>query len=317
MRRLWIHLAMVASVVWVAGAQDVAGTPAGAVPYTLTVGVNEVSVMFQAADFKGVPIGDLTLGDVRVLDNGKLQRQIVSFQAYRDLPIRVGVLLDTSRSVLEDLRRNQGISIEYVRQFLRKQVGERAGDEAFVMRFDFDAKVVEEWTDDGDRLAASIRDVGADRESRLGGTAMFDAVFKACRDEFGKLDNVAAGNFLLLFSDGLDNASHARIEDDVEMCQRTNTAIYVFSGASKSMFIEGQKTLSDLAEETGGRIYFEQSGSGIHDDLRAIEANLRSQYRLVYKPAKLKADGAFHRIKLDSPSRGGVITARSGYYAPR
>jgi len=289
----------------------------GAGPYTLKVGVNEVSLPFHVADFHGTAIGDLTLGDLRLLDNGKGPKQIVAFEVYRDLPIRGGVLIDTSRSVLENLKRNQQISIDYVRQFLRKQTSDRPGDEAFVMRFDSDTKLLQDWTGDGELLAASIRNVAADHESRLGGTAIYDAVYKACRDQFGNASGIATGNFLMLFSDGLDNASHTRIEDDVDICQETNTAIYVFSGASKSMFIEGQKTLTDLAEQTGGHIFFEQSAEGIHGDLRLIEANLRSQYRLVYKPAKLKTDGSFHRIRLESPSRGGVITARSGYYATR
>jgi VWFA-related protein len=286
-------------------------------PYTMTVGVNEVSVPFHAADFHGVAIGDLTLGDLRLLDDGEAPKQIVSFEVYRDLPIRAGILIDTSRSVLENVRRNQQISMEYVRQFLRRPAGERQGDEAFVMGFDFEEKVLQDWTGDGELLTGSIRNVAADSGSRLGGTAIFDAVYKACRGQFGKVRGVATGNFLLLFSDGLDNASHARIEDDVDICQQTNTAIYVFSAAAKSMFIEGQTTLTDLAEQTGGRIFFEQSAEAVHEDLRLIEANLRTQYRLVYKPAKLKADGSFHRIELDSPDRGGVITVRSGYYAPR
>jgi len=319
MRSCWLYLAIVLSAGAV-DAQEVAA-PAVAVdrtgPYTLTVGVNEVSLTFHAADFHGMTIDDLTLGDLRVLDNGKAPKQIVSFEVYRDLPIRAGVLLDTSRSVLEDLRRNQQISMEYARQFMRKGTGERPGDEGFVMRFDSEAKVLQDWTGDGDALAASIRNVAADHESRLGGTAIYDAVYTACRDQFGKVSGIATGNFLMLFSDGLDNASHARIEDDVDICQQTNTAIYVFSGAAKSMFIEGQKTLTDLATETGGRIFFEQTGDGIRDDLRLIEANLRNQYRLVYRPVKIKADGSFHRIKLDSPNRGGVITVRSGYYASR
>jgi VWFA-related protein len=276
-----------------------------------------VSVPFHVADFHGVAIADLTLADMRITDNGKAPKQIVSFEVYRDLPIRGGVLIDTSRSVLENLRRNQQISTDYVRQFMRRTAGNGQNDEAFVMRFDFETRLVQDWTADGDVLAASIRNVAADHESRLGGTAIYDAVYTACRDQFGKVANGATGNFLLLFSDGLDNASHTRIEDDVDICQQTNTAIYIFSGAAKSMFIEGQRTLTDLAEQTGGRIFFEQTTSGVRDDLRLMEANLRTQYRLVYKPAKLKADGTFHRIKLESPSRGGVITARSGYYATR
>jgi Ca-activated chloride channel homolog len=330
MRRYWIHLVVMLSVGGIAVAQDADETAAPAVveaanssngpaagPYTLKVGVNEVSLPFHVADFHGVAIGDLTVADVRLLDNGKAPKQIVSFEVYRDLPIRGGMLIDTSRSVLENLRRNQQVSTEYVRQFLRRQTAERPGDEAFVMRFDSDTKVLQDWTGEGDLLAASIRNVALDHESRMGGTAIYDAVYKACRDQFGKMANVATGNFLLLFSDGLDNASHSRIEDDVDICQQTNTAIYVFSGAAKSMFIEGQRTLTDLAEQTGGRIFFEQNSDGVHDDLRLIEANLRTQYRMVYKPAKMKSDGSFHRIRLDSPNRGGVITARSGYYAAR
>ena len=317
MRRRWGHLAVVLSMVGGSCGAWAQVAAEGVGPYTLSVGVNEVSLMFHVADFHGAAIGDLTLGDLKVWDNGKAPKQIVSFEVYRDLPIRAGVLLDTSRSVLENLRRNQQISMEYMRQFMRKPAGDRQGDQAFVMRFDFEPKVIEDWTGDGDTLAASIRNVAADHESRLGGTAIFDAVYTACRDQFGKGSGVATGNFLLLFSDGLDNASHARIEDDVDICQQTNTAIYVFSGAAKSMFIEGQRTLTDLAEQTGGRIFFEQTGDGIRDDLRLIEANLRTQYRLVYKPAKIKADGSFHRIQLESPSRGGVITVRSGYYASR
>jgi len=285
--------------------------------YTLTVGVNEVSVPFHAADLHGVAIGDLTLGDLRLLDNGRAPNEIVSFELYRDLPIRAGILIDTSRSVLENVRRNQQISIEYVHQFLRRPTGQRLGDEVFVMGFDSEAKVLQDWTGDGELLTASLRNVAADSGSHLGGTAIFDAVYKACSGQFGKLRGVVTGNVLMLFSDGLDNASHARIEDDVDICQQTNTAIYVFSAAAKSMFIEGQTTLTQLAEQTGGRIFFEQTAEGVRDDLRLLEANLRTQYRLVYKPAKLEADGSFHRIELEIPDRGGVITVRSGYYAPQ
>jgi VWFA-related protein len=326
MRGTWIHfgvlLLAVGAGVRILNAQDTVATAgpsasvaAGTAPYTLTLGVNEVSVEFHAADLHGATINDLTLADLRVLDNGKAAKQIVSFEVYRDLPIRAGILIDTSRSVMVNLRRNEQISTDYVREFLRKPAEGRPGDQAFVMRFDFEAKVTQNWTGESDLLAASIRNVAAEHESRLGGTAIFDAVYKACRDQFGSIANVATGNFLLLFTDGLDNASHARLEDDVDMCQQANTAIYVFSAASKSMFIEGQRTLSDLSEQTGGRIFFEQTPQGVRDDLGLIEANLRSQYRLVYKPARIKADGSFHQIRLESPGKGAVITARSGYYA--
>jgi VWFA-related protein len=289
-----------------------AQTPTSAAdPYTLNVAVDEVSLTFHAADFHGIPMDDLKLDDLRILDNGKRPRQIVSFEAHQNLPVRFGILMDTSRSMLEYLRRDQAIANEYLTQLLHKQT-----DRAFLMRFDFDSKVLQDWTGDGDALTATLRNVAADHASRLGGTALFDSIYKACRDQFGTA-NPLAGNFILLFTDGIDNASHARLEDDIDICQKANVAIYIFSVEPKSLFSDGQKTLNKLATQTGGVLFFDQNRETIWNDLRVIDANLRSQYRLVYKPQHFKRDGSFHHIRLGSPARGGVITARSGYYATR
>jgi VWFA-related protein len=211
--------------------------------------------------------------------------------------------------MLGHLLRNQAIANEYITHLLRKQT-----DRAFVMGFDFESKVVQDWTTDSDALTASLRNIDTGRNSRLGGTALFDSVYKACRDQFG-IANPLAGNFILLFTDGIDNASHARLEDDIDICQKANTAIYIFNAEPKTFLSDGQKNLVTLAAQTGGVIFFDQTRETIWDDLRVIDANLRSQYRLVYKPHHFKRDGSFHRIKLDSPNRGGVITTRSGYYA--
>jgi Ca-activated chloride channel homolog len=278
-------------------------------PYTLNIAVDEVSLTFHAADFHGVPIDDLKLDDMRILDNGKKPLKIVSFDIHQNLPVRFGVLVDTSRSMLGYLRRNQAIANQYVTQLLHKQT-----DRAFVMRFDSESKVLQNWTGDSDALTASLHNVATDHASRLGGTVLFDSIYKACRDQFGTTDPLA-GNFILLFTDGIDNASHARLEDDIDICQKANTAIYIFSTEPKQIFSEGQKTLHALATQSGGVIFFDQTPESTWNDLRIIDANLRSQYRLVYKPQHFKRDGSFHRIKLDSPTRGGVITARSGYYA--
>jgi VWFA-related protein len=277
--------------------------------YTLNVAVDEVSLTFHAADFHNVPIDDLELEDLRVLDNGKPPRQIVSFEMHKNLPVHFGVLMDTSRSVLGDLRRNQAIANEYVTQLLRKQT-----DRAFIMRFDSESKVIQDWTSEIDTLTTSLNKVANGHASRLGGTALFDSIYKTCRDQFGTADTLA-GNVILLFTDGIDNASHARLADDIDICQKANTAIYIFSVDSKSIFSNGQKTLNELAKQTGGVMFFDQTRETIWNDLRIIDANLRSQYRLVYKPQHFKRDGSFHRIKLDSPTHGGVITTRSGYYA--
>jgi Ca-activated chloride channel family protein len=101
------------------------------------------------------------------------------------------------------------------------------------------------------------------------------------------------------------------------MCQRTNTAIYAFRVHPESRFSDGPKTLTQLASQTGGRVFKnEDSDKAIYDDLRTVEADLRNQYRLIYKPAELKHDGSFHRIKLKGPERVESIDVRTGYYAP-
>src|SRR5277367_4743952 len=188
-------------------------------PYTLNVAVDEVSLTFHAADFHGIPIDDLKLSDLRLLDNNKKPRQILSFEVLQNLPVHFGILVDTSRSMLGHLLRNQAIANEYITHLLRKQT-----DRAFVMGFDFNSKLVQDWTADSDALAASLRNISTGYSSRLGGTALFDSIYKACRDQFGT-DNPLAGNFILLFTDGIDNASYARQETANDICQKANTAI--------------------------------------------------------------------------------------------
>src|SRR5277367_2664674 len=133
-------------------------------PYTLNVAVDEVSLTFHAADFHGIPIDDLRLTDLRLLDNNKKPRQILSFEVHQNLPVHFGILMDTSRSMLGHFRRNQSIAGEYVTQLLRKQT-----DRAFVMRFDSESKVVQDWASDSETLTASLRNIDNYFTSRIGG----------------------------------------------------------------------------------------------------------------------------------------------------
>ena len=107
------------------------------------------------------------------------------------------------------------------------------------------------------------------------------------------------------------------MKEVVDACQRTSTAIYSFRAEPKeSLFSGSGTTLTELAAQTGGRVFHDNgSEEDIYEDLRVIEDDLRSQYRLIYKPAGLKHDGSFHRIELKAPERVDKITIRSGYYA--
>ncbi len=281
--------------------------------YTLPVSVNEVNLTFSAGDENGLPINDLQLSDLRLFDNGRKPARILSFQRRTDLQIRAGIMIDISNSMSYFLLREQRIASLLSTHILRQN-----SDQAFVMRFDFEPRVMQDWTGSSDALIASMKTVPAYPNSRLGGTAIFDSIYIACRDQFSNSPPSPTGksNFILLFTDGIDNFSHARMQDVIDICQRTHTAVYVFSMAAKPSHEPGQVVLQELAQQSGGRIFYSHDDNEDLSNLRIIEQDLRNDYILVYKPANLKPDGSFHHIKLTSPQRAAMINTRSGYYAP-
>ena len=279
-------------------------------PYTLQVPVNEIALTFHAAAHNGTPLTHLTRQDLTLTDNGRRQSQIVFLQNYDDLPIRAGFLFDTSASMMGDLAFNRAIIHAYASQLLRKGY-----DRAFVEQFDTKTLIRQDWTDSDAAIAAGAARVGntPDRYDPL--TAIFDSLYTTCRDQWQQDPKTPTGNFILLFSDGVDDASHAYLSEAVDMCQRTRTAIYAIVRGRRGQFSDGYHTLQDLTQQTGGRLFPNPRGSQILDDLRIMESEQRNQYRLVYKPTQLKTDGSFHRIRLQISVPGAHITARSGYYA--
>lgn len=280
--------------------------------YNLRVAVDEVVVSFHAADAMGAPIDDLKLNELHLLDNGKVPARILDFQLLQNLPLRAGILLDTSDSMQGHLSLNRRIALEYAQQVLRRKT-----DQAFVMDFGRTSSVLQPLTNNPAALSEAVSKMAPQGPGGIRGTAVFDAIFRGCLYEFGQAGHAASGNFILLFSDGEDNAGYISLKDAVDTCQRTNTAIYAFrpelqSGEGST----GPATLAELARETGGRVFHDDSAAGIDEGLRSIEADLRNQYRLVYKPAALKHDGSFHRIALEMPERVDSVAIRSGYYAP-
>ncbi len=294
--------------------QTSSATEQSAASFHLNVAVDEVSLTFHAADAHGLPVNDLKLGELSILDNGTAPMRVLVFQALENLPIRAGILMDISESMNANRGVDRAIAIQYVQQLLRQET-----DQAFVINFERLATIGPGWTNNPYELANGIRnrDVGESRRVHREGTAIFDTVYEACLNQFGHLENATTGNFILLFTDGEDNASRIPIEKAVDICQRANTAIYAFRPAPNFGDAAGAKMLTELTTKTGGRMFYDDdSQTEIDKNLRSIEANLRTQYRLIYGPAELKADGSFHRIELKTPPRVESVTIRSGYYSP-
>jgi VWFA-related protein len=280
--------------------------------YRFRVPVDEVVLTFHAADAQGLSVNDLKVDELRLLDNGRRPPRILDFKIQQNFPIRAGILMDSSESMSRNLAADRTIAIQYAQTLLRQQT-----DQAFVMDFGYISRVDEPWTSNPISLTAGVQKVISGGGNPLGGTAIFDTVFRACMYQFCKIDHAASGNFILLFSDGEDNASHTSLKDAVEACQRSNTAIYAFRAEPVTSSSAGPRNLVELTSETGGRIFHDDEiETEIANDLRIIEADLRNQYRLVYKPEDLKHDGSFHRIELRAPGRVNSIVVRTGYYAP-
>lgn len=281
--------------------------------YNLSVAVDEVILNFHAEDGHGLPVNDLKLSELSLLDRGKPPRKILAFDLLRDYPIRAAILVDTSSSMLEHLATVRAISSKYAQSLLRQQT-----DQAFVVDFGERSKILQPWTGDPLALTTGIRGATGSEVSLLGGTtALFDTLYATCYYEFGKINYAASANFIMLFSDGEDDSSRVSLKQAVAMCQKVDTAIYAFRAVGSDYDPDGARTLTKLALETGGRAFRESdSPAKICDDLRTIEANLRNQYRLIYAPPEVKHDGSFHRVELKMPDRVDRLTVRSGYYAP-
>ncbi|MDX6456566.1 MAG: hypothetical protein QOE55_263 [Acidobacteriaceae bacterium] len=290
-------------------AQSAESQPPRAPAYTFHVPTDEISLRFHASDQSGKPLTELTVRDVKLSDNRKLQNHIVMLQPLDDLPIRAGFLFDVSASVLKDIDFDRSVIETYASRLLR-----RGYDLAFVMQFDTGTLLTQGWTDVDSDIAAGANRIGPRPNRYAPYTSIFDSLYIACRDQWTQ-QSESTGNFILLFTDGEDNASHAYLSEAVDMCQRKRIAIYVFDSSRSSHNSDGYKTLNDLARQTGGRAFIHPRPADIWRDLQLMEAEQRYQYLLVYKPSELKDDGSYHRVELQCSVPGARIATRSGYYA--
>jgi Ca-activated chloride channel homolog len=276
---------------------------------TIKVGVNEVDLIFTVTDKRGHYIPNLKLSDFALLDDQKAPARVTSFRQQINLPLRVGLVIDASTSIRTRFQFEQQAATEFLLSILTSRA-----DRAFVMGFDVTPTVTQDWTANLDGLETGITKLRPG-----GGTALYDAVYTACRD---KLLDVSRGQepvrkAMILISDGDDNQSRVRPEEATKMCQRAETIIYAVSTNWTPSRGKGDKVLTDMAEETGGKVFFPPSVEEMSNAFKGIQEELRSQYALTYTPADFKYDGAFRSIYLYCNDRRYVARAKKGYFAPR
>jgi len=285
----------------------------------IRVTTQTVPLTVTVSDKKHNFITDLSQSDFRVLENG-VPQDVRFFSAETDLPLRIAVLIDTSNSIRPRLQFEQDAAIDFLNRVIRP-----IKDQAFLMTFDNEPQVIQDYTDDVGVLSDAIR---AQRAG--GGTALNDALYmaseKLANAPLPRGTNKDVRRVIVLISDGNDNLSDRAPSDATEAVIRSSAAVYAISTNTdwitldqgdtprKYEFTEGDKILTSFSDQTGGRTFFPYKVEDLGESFVQIGTELRNQYFIAYTPTAAP-DGKYRKIEVQVDRKGLVVRTRKGYYA--
>lgn len=292
---------------------------------TLKVNVNVVQLFFNVKDKKGALIPNLTKDDFEVVEDGKPQT-IKYFTAESNLPLTLGIMIDSSGSQARVLDMEKEVGGSFLSEILRPK------DEAFVISFDVNVDLLQDFTNDVHLLKTALNKAkintgggggplpglggGPIPQGNPRGTLLYDAIYLASHDE---LSHEVGRKAMILLTDGEDQGSQLRIKDAIESAQKADSICYVLLIADRGFYgfggYSGDSEMKKLAGETGGRVIevgnkFEK----LKEAFNQIALELRSQYNIGYTPTNNKLDGTFRKIEIHA-KQGYKIQSRNGYYA--
>ena len=291
---------------------------------TIRVPSNLVNIIATVVTRREKLVTDLDKTEFKVSEDGQ-EQNIAFFARETDLPLRIGLLLDTSNSIRERLEFEKDAAIEFLHNTLR-----RRKDQAFLMIFDNEPAVVQSYTDDAGVLTAAVQ-----HQRAGGGTALYDAIIQASAklaDAPQPADHSAVRRVIVVITDGDDNLSTGARGVAVEAAERAGAAIYCISSSTswvapeqysdskrrterKYAKDEADRVLDEFASQTGGRAFFPFSVDDLGQSFQDIGEELRNQYSLAYVPPNRPLDGSYRKIRVDVTRKGLVVRARKGYYA--
>jgi Ca-activated chloride channel homolog len=282
--------------------------PARISDQTYRVSVDLVNVLCSVFDKNTNSfVTNLTRGDFNVLEDEQKQ-EIKNFSRETDLPLTLAMLVDTSQSVAPKLKFEQEAAIDFFQTVLREK------DRAMLVEFDSGVRLLQDFTNDPNKMAKEIRKLRA-----AGGTSLYDAIYNTC-DE--KLIRETGRKAIIILSDGEDESSKASLHQALEMALRAEATIFSIS-VSKGGFFgvssgekEGDTVLREISQETGGRIFFPFKIEELDDAFRQINQELRSQYNIGYLSTNATRDGSYRKIEIKVQEKGLKLNYRKGYYAP-
>ena len=271
----------------------------------IRVVVEEVTVPFIVTDNRNRIITGLKQEDFKVFEE-KQEQNISAFVQETGVPLRIGLMVDTSNSIRDRFAFEQRAAADFLRSLLRPEE-----DRAFLASFDSMTELVRDFTGDLDELVAGIESLRAG-----GGTALYDAIFYGSRDRLleGAPDLGSYRRAMVVLSDGEDNQSRYSRLQALEVAQRAEVIIYTISTNIRGVRMPGDRVLRQFAEETGGRFFQPFSRGDLDTAFEAINTELRSQYSISYQPSSPR-DGKYHEIEIEPQRRGLRVRARKGYFA--
>ncbi len=281
---------------------------------TFSSAVKVISVLATVRTKAGEIVQDLTKDDFILTEDGRPQT-ISYFSRETNLPLLLGLLVDTSGSQRMVLGQEQEASYRFLDRVLREDM-----DRTFIVHFDFRPEVLQNITMSKEKLQKALERVALPFQFRMGygGTTLYDAVY-LCSNLITKKQT--GRKALVLLTDGEDNGSRTSIKDAIEAAQRADTLVYsiLFSdetfGGRRTFGPDGKKVLQKMSRETGGGFFEVSKNRGLDAIYAQLQEELRSQYSFGYKPDGGQTGKAFHSIKLATRRKGLVVQATSGYFA--
>jgi Ca-activated chloride channel homolog len=280
--------------------------------YTVRSTVNEVAVFFAATDH-GKSVTDLKLHELTIRDAGRSPSNLLAFHNESELPLRLGLVIDTSNSIVQQFSFEQKAAATFLEKSL---TGKK--DLAFIVGFSESVLLVKDFTSDSAKI-----EQGVDQLTPAGGTALWDAV-KFASDKLGELaEEKPVAKMLVVISDGQDNSSSATLKEAIESAERHEVAIYTVStrelaGGNDYTALIADRAMKALAQRTGGAVFFPDSLGNLERRLSDLQQVIRSRYLVSYKPSHFAADGSYHNIAVTANRDGHKLRVyvRRGYYAP-
>jgi Ca-activated chloride channel homolog len=307
MYRCWVALILLV-IATLASAQNLQDSD-----YSLTVDVELVVVPVSVLDSKGFPVRGLSREHFNVYEDKVLQD--ISLFKQEDIPLSIGLVIDSSSSMAKKLDRLNVAAMTFVQE-------SNPDDETAIVSFGDESYIEQDFTGNTNKLRQALSSVNA-----MGDTALYDAVYLAAKhlQKGGSHEK----KVLLVISDGEDNKSSYKLKEVLRVLRESKIILYSIGLLSDYEMYSyygyygadsPKKALKQLADVTGGASFFPKSIDEVEGICQKIARDLRNQYTIGYKPTNTKMDGSWRKvsIRLNAPKPYSKLKVRTkqGYYAP-